>query len=127
MSAIAQSRESDAGGRPDGRWRGRLRRALERVGVVVTEAVNALAALPFVEDPAVAIDVLVSDVMMPGMDGPELVTRARALRPGLPVVLMSGYAEPPQREAAADQATAFLAKPFGAAALLAAIAETLRH
>lgn len=104
-----------------------LRRALERGGFVVTESVDALAALPFVEDPGFAIDVLVSDVMMPGMDGPELAARARAARPGLPVVLMSGYAEPSQRARATDPATSFLAKPFTAAALLAAIDAALSY
>jgi len=104
-----------------------LRRALERADLVVTEAADALAALPFVEDLDFAIDVLVSDVMMPGMDGPTLVARARAVRPALPVVLMSGYAEPPQREAAADPGTAFLAKPFSATTLVAAIAASQRH
>jgi two-component system cell cycle sensor histidine kinase/response regulator CckA len=104
-----------------------LRRALERAGLVVTEAVDALAALPLVEDLNFAVDVLVSDVMMPGMDGPVLVARARAVRPALPVVLMSGYAEPPQREAAADPGTAFLAKPFSATALVAAIVASQRH
>lgn len=104
-----------------------LRRALERGGVAVTEAADALAALPFIEAPDVPIDVLVTDVMMPGMDGPELVARARAVRPGLPVVLMSGYAEPPQRAAVAGQATLFLAKPFGAAALLTAVTSAIRR
>ncbi|TRW17824.1 hybrid sensor histidine kinase/response regulator [Glacieibacterium frigidum] len=104
-----------------------LRRALERGGVVVTEAIDALAALPLIEDASIAIDVLVTDVMMPGMDGPELIARARALRPGLPVVLMSGYAEPPQRAAVADHATMFLAKPFGAAALLTAVTTAVRR
>ena len=104
-----------------------LRRALERGGMIVTESVDALAALPLVEDTGFAIDVLVSDVMMFGMDGPELAARARAARPGLPVVLMSGYAEPSQRARAADPATSFLAKPFTAAALLTAVTVALSN
>ena len=98
-----------------------LRRALVGGGFRVTEAVDAMAALPLIDDPTVVIDVLVSDVMMPGMDGTALVAHARASRPGLPVVLMSGYAEAPLRAAAADPATAFLAKPFAATALLDAV------
>lgn len=104
-----------------------LRRALEQGGAVVTEAADGFAALSLIKNGDVAIDVMVSDVMMPGMDGIELAERARALRPDLPVVLMSGYAEPPQRAAAAGAATLFLAKPFGAAALLAAVATAFRH
>ena len=65
------------------------------------------------------VDLLFSDVMMPGMNGVELAERARALRPGLPVVLASGYSEE-----MANAATAFetLAKPYGVATLGAALA-----
>ena len=102
-----------------------LRRALQGGGYAVREAADALAALPLLEDAGIGIDVLVSDVMMPGMDGTALVARARAVRAGLPVVLMSGYAEAPRRAAVAGPATTFLAKPFAAAALLAAVRAAL--
>jgi PAS domain S-box-containing protein len=66
------------------------------------------------------VDLLFSDVMMPGMNGVELAERARATRPDLPVVLASGYSE----EMARGNASAFetLAKPYGAATLGAALA-----
>ena len=66
------------------------------------------------------VDLLFSDVMMPGMSGVELAERARATRPDLPVVLASGYSE----EMARGNAAAFetLAKPYGAATLGAALA-----
>ncbi len=102
-----------------------LRRALAGGGFHVTESVDADAALPLVDDAAHVIDVLVSDVMMPGMDGTALVAYARARRPGLPVVLMSGYAEAPLRAAATDPATAFLAKPFATAVLIDAVRAAL--
>ena len=102
-----------------------LRRALAGGGFRVTEAVDGDAAVPLVDNPAFLIDVLISDVMMPGMDGTALVAHARARRPGLPVVLMSGYAEAPLRAAAADPATAFLAKPFAAATLIDAVRAAL--
>jgi two-component system cell cycle sensor histidine kinase/response regulator CckA len=102
-----------------------LRRALAGAGFKVTEAVDALAALPIVDDTNHVIDIMVTDVMMPGMDGPQLVQRARMVRPGLPVVMMSGYAEPPQRARVGERSTAFLAKPFGGAALIAAVRATL--
>jgi len=98
-----------------------LQRALANAGFTVTVAADALAALPLIDDPATRIDVLVSDVMMPGMDGGQLAAHARTRRPGLPVLLMSGYAEPARRPATADERIDFLAKPFSGAALIAAI------
>ena len=78
-------------------------------------AVEALEALA-----ANHVDLLFSDVMMPGMSGVELAQRARDLRPDLPVLLASGYSE----EMAGGDARAFetLAKPYGAATLGTALA-----
>ncbi|QXQ07523.1 response regulator [Sphingosinicellaceae bacterium] len=104
-----------------------LQRALANAGFVVTAAADALAALPLIDDPATVIDVLVSDVMMPGMDGGQLAAHARRRRPELPVLLMSGYAEPPQRSATADAGVAFLAKPFTGSALADAIRAAARY
>ncbi len=103
-----------------------LERALANAGFTVTAAADALAALPLVDNPALAFDILVSDVMMPGMDGGELATYARGRRPEMPVLLMSGYADPPQRSATADAGVGFLAKPFTGAALAAAIRAAAR-
>jgi CheY-like chemotaxis protein len=75
----------------------------------------ALAQLAARED----VDLLFTDVMMPGMTGVELAERARKLRPDLPVLLASGYSQ----DMAGDGARAFatLAKPYGAATLGAAL------
>ncbi len=103
-----------------------LQRALANAGFTVTVAADALAALPLIDDAATRIDVLVSDVMMPGMDGGQLAAHARTRRPGLPVLLMSGYAEPARRSATADEHLDFLAKPFSGAALIAAVRNAAR-
>jgi two-component system cell cycle sensor histidine kinase/response regulator CckA len=60
----------------------------------------------------------VSDVVMPGMDGPTLVQEMRQRLPGLRALLMSGYADAAQRQALAAQDIAFLAKPFAMARLV---------
>jgi two-component system cell cycle sensor histidine kinase/response regulator CckA len=59
------------------------------------------------------LSLVVSDVIMPGLDGPALVRALREAQPGLPAILMSGYADSAQRAALAAQDIAFLAKPFG--------------
>src|SRR4051812_40366064 len=72
-----------------------------------------------------AADVLVTDVVMPGMSGVELAVRARELRPDLPVVFVSGYTGDATLAASEDPATAFLAKPFDGDELLRAVRATL--
>jgi PAS domain S-box-containing protein len=71
-------------------------------------------------------DLLLSDVVMPGMSGPELAERLRAAQPGLPVVFMSGYTD----DVLADEVlalprTCFLRKPFGGRDLVAAARNAL--
>ena len=56
-----------------------------------TGAPDAVAALRILEQPANKIDLMLTDIIMPGMNGRELSRRARELRPGLKVLFMSGY------------------------------------
>jgi two-component system cell cycle sensor histidine kinase/response regulator CckA len=88
-------------------------RALRMRGYTVLEAENAEAALRALEDPGLEVDIFVTDVVMPGMDGPSWVRRALEDRPHVKVVFVSGYAEDAIAE---DQAripnSVFLAKPF---------------
>ena len=101
-----------------------LERGLGRQGLVVTTAADASLALDILQT-GTAFDILVSDVMMPGIDGVELASRALQMRPGISVVLMSGFAEPPLHRAADAQGVRFLAKPFALADLVATIAATV--
>jgi two-component system cell cycle sensor histidine kinase/response regulator CckA len=98
-------------------------RGLERQGCVVTTAEDAMTALAILRDTP-SFDVLVSDVMMPGIDGVELAIEAARMCPGLGIVLMSGYAELPRHRAADELGFRFLAKPFALAELIEAIAAT---
>ena len=88
-------------------------RALALRGYTVLEAANAEEALAKLEDKTLHVDLFVTDVVMPGMDGPAWVRRAHLDRPNVKVVFMSGYAEDGLAE---DQArvpnSVFLPKPF---------------
>jgi two-component system cell cycle sensor histidine kinase/response regulator CckA len=68
-------------------------RALRLRGYTVLEAENAEAALATLEDVVLKIDVFVTNVVMPGMDGPRRVKQALIARPDVRVVFVSGYAE----------------------------------
>jgi CheY-like chemotaxis protein len=66
------------------------------------------------------IDAVVSDVVMPGLDGLDLVARLHALVPGVPAILMSAYSERIALKGAAVEGR-YLQKPFPAADLIAAV------
>jgi two-component system cell cycle sensor histidine kinase/response regulator CckA len=85
-------------------------RALTRRGYTVLTAANGEEALDVLARETV--DLLISDVVMPTMDGPTLVTHARAARGDLPVIFMSGYAEEQLRKSIDVPGVAFLPKPF---------------
>ena len=88
-------------------------RALRLRGYTVLEADSAEQALKALEDPTLSVDVFVTDVVMPGMDGPSWVKRALVDRPNVKVIFVSGYAEEALSE---NQAripnSVFLPKPF---------------
>ncbi len=66
---------------------------LEELEFKVLEADGSEAALILLEDTSLTIDLLMTDVGLPGMDGKQLAARARELRPSLPILFASGYAE----------------------------------
>ncbi len=99
-------------------------RALKMRGYEVLEAASGEDALDILADPELAIDVIVSDVVMPGMDGPSTVREARKLRPDVKVVFVSGYAEDAmKRSMEGVGACHFLAKPFSLNELTAKVKE----
>ncbi|HAF42955.1 MAG TPA: hybrid sensor histidine kinase/response regulator [Sphingobium sp.] len=71
------------------------------------------------------IDLLISDVVMPNMDGPAMVTQARRTHPLLPVLFMSGYAEEQLRKSIDIAHVAFLPKPFSVSQLAEAARDAL--
>jgi two-component system, cell cycle sensor histidine kinase and response regulator CckA len=86
-------------------------RALTRHGYTVITADNGADALE-VLGRGEEIALLISDVVMPEMDGPAMVREARRSRPDLPVLFMSGYAEEQLRKSIDIENVAFLPKPF---------------
>ncbi len=99
-------------------------RALRRRGFAVRAADSAEAALALLEDGG-RPDLVVSDVMMPGMDGPALLAILRRRWPDLPAILVSGYAAQGARRALAEEEALFLAKPYTLAALTEAVSKSL--
>jgi two-component system cell cycle sensor histidine kinase/response regulator CckA len=88
-------------------------RALQLKGFTVIEAGSAEDALEMLGDATLEVDVFVTDVVMPGLDGPGWVQKAMASRPDVPVVFVSGYAEETFGDAQARIArSVFLPKPF---------------
>lgn len=88
-------------------------RALRLRGFTVLEADCAEAALDLLEDPKLDIDIFVTDVVMPGMDGPTWVRKALEARPDVRVIFVSGYAEESLSESQLRiPNSTFLAKPF---------------
>ena len=93
-------------------------RALQMKGLTVLEAESGEQALTLLEDPELVVDIFVSDVVMPGKDGPTWVKEARKMRPKTRVVFVSGYAEDAFTDHLADVGpSVFLTKPFSLADL----------
>jgi PAS domain S-box-containing protein len=99
------------------------RRILERAGYKVLLAEDGQMALELARDAPVRLALV--DATMPGMSGAQVLRALASLRPGLPLVLMSGYAREEVRDAAAAAAAGFVAKPFTPDQLRAAVRSAL--
>ena len=94
---------------------------LRLAGVDVLEAADPETAIQLFAAVKGKIDLLVSDVKMPGMTGPVLAERLRAVKPDLPVMLMTGYA------GSIDCGCDVLSKPFTMADLYRRVGDLLRR
>ena len=103
-------------------------RALTRQGysvVAASEGEEALGLLAEQADKEEQFDMIVSDVVMPNMDGPTMARHVRKNYPDLPILFMSGYAEEQLRKSIDLDKVNFLPKPFSVAQLAEAVGETL--
>jgi CheY-like chemotaxis protein len=101
------------------------KRLLDRQGYTVLLAANAKEALQLFEQNA-SIDVVLTDVVMPGASGPQLTERLVEQRPALKVIYMSGYTEDAiVHHGILDPGIAFLHKPFTSETLAQKIREVL--
>ena len=100
-------------------------------GYRILEAGNAEEALRVAQDKSELIDLLLTDVVMPGLHGHELAAQLRAQRPGLKILYMSGFAlaqaqhEMLETRAGLEPGSPILAKPFSAESLIKKVGEVL--
>jgi hypothetical protein len=103
------------------------REFLESGGYSVIEAKDGVEAIQLAARHRGKIQLLVTDMVMPGMTGQELAVKLQSEHPGLCVVFMSGYSEHAATEMAnADPSVRLLTKPFSRAAILRTVRESLR-
>ena len=101
-------------------------RGLRSRGYSVIEAANGVEAMEALEEKNGAVDLVVSDVVMPEMDGPTLLKEMRLRNPNLKIIFVSGYAEEAfDKSLPENEQFAFLAKPFALSALVAKVKETM--
>jgi len=98
---------------------------LRRAGYNVLEAENGDSALRIAEAHTERIHLLVTDMFMPGLRGPEVAARLAQTRPGLRVLFMSGYADQDARTGVPAGAN-FLNKPFSGADLAKTVEAVLK-
>jgi len=101
-------------------------RGLRSRGYSVIEASNGIEAMEALEEKDGAVDLVVSDVVMPEMDGPTLLKAMRGRNPNLKIIFVSGYAEDAfEKSLPENEQFAFLPKPFTLTQLVATVKETM--
>jgi two-component system cell cycle sensor histidine kinase/response regulator CckA len=102
-------------------------RGLRSRGYSVIEASNGVEAMEALEQKNGAVDLVVSDVVMPEMDGPTLLKAMRERNPDLKIIFVSGYAEDAFDKSVLrdDEQFAFLPKPFALSALVEKVKQTM--
>ena len=100
-------------------------RALKRQGYQVLEAADGVEALEIMEANEGTVDIVVSDVVMPEMDGPTLFKELRRRNPTIKVIFVSGYPNEAFRESLGSDDFAFLPKPFSLPQLAQKVKEEL--
>jgi two-component system cell cycle sensor histidine kinase/response regulator CckA len=101
-------------------------RALASRGYQVLEAASGVEALSAIEKNGGEVDLVVSDVVMPEMDGPTLLRELRSKRPDMKVIFISGYAEEAfKKNLPEGERFVFLPKPFSLKDLVAAVKDTM--
>ncbi|MEO8202065.1 MAG: response regulator, partial [Gemmatimonadota bacterium] len=102
-------------------------RVLAGQGYAVSEAEDGLEALHFIESQASELDVVVSDIIMPRLNGVELLQTLTSGFPHLPVILMSGFGHSRLVEMGVTAPCGILAKPFPPEALLNEVRRCIRQ
>ena len=103
-------------------------RALTNKGYRVLEAPSAEAALEILAGQDERIDLMITDVVMPGLDGPALVGRVRAEQPDMKILFISGYTEDSvRRRLDREKDVHFLAKPFSLRELAGKVKELMQE
>jgi two-component system cell cycle sensor histidine kinase/response regulator CckA len=101
-------------------------RALQSRGYKVFEAASGVEALEVMKESGGTVDLVVSDVVMPELDGPSMLRELRKTRPDLKIIFISGYAEDAFKKNLPDgEKFHFLPKPFSLKQLAVAVKETL--
>lgn len=101
-------------------------RALRDKGYRIIEASNGESALEFIQKNATTIDLVITDVVMPKMDGPTLMEHIKGLNPKMKIIFISGYTEDSFRNSLANNSQVhFLAKPFNLKELAGKVKEVM--
>ena len=101
-------------------------RALRDKGYRIIEASNGESALEFIQKNATTIDLVITDVVMPKMDGPTLMEHIKELNPKMKIIFISGYTEDSFRNSLANNSQVhFLSKPFNLKELAGKVKEVM--